>query len=95
MSEYREGCIYAKKVKAGIVDVDSRLPRGKSQRPQPFVLYGFFKWLSVGPEGSWRKLGSYRDAETAHAAARNRAHKYSFYLRFRIGKDGAEFDPRK
>ena len=94
MSDYREGCVYAKKVKAGIVE--PKPVNGKSKRPTPVVLYSFyhFKWSREDP-GEWVKRGEYRDEKTALKAAANFAHKYRFMLRFRIGKDGAEFDPRE
>jgi hypothetical protein len=92
VSDYREGCNYAKAVKAGIVD--AKPVGGKSTRPTPVTLYVFMRWSWRKTEGSREKYGAYRDEKTALTAADNFARKYRFMERFRLGLDGAEFDPR-
>ena len=92
MSDYRESCNYAKAVKAGIVD--PRPVSGKSKRPTPVDLYVFSQFSWCKDNGRWHRYGAFRDEETARTTAAQQARKYRFYLRFRIGKDGAEFDPR-
>jgi hypothetical protein len=91
VSDYREGCNYAKAVKAGIVD--AKPVGGKSKRPTPITLYAEWK-LMWRREPEWVRIGAYRDEATARTVAASKARKHNFYRRFRIGLDGAEFDPR-
>jgi hypothetical protein len=74
--------------------VDAKPVGGKSKRPTPVVLYGMWK-LMWRREPEWVKLGEYRDEETARTVAANKARKHTFYQRFRIGLDGAVFNPRE
>ena len=92
MGSYREQTLHAKAVRAGIIDAAP--VRGKSKRPTPVVLYAFAKFSWREKPGYWMKIGEYRDETTALVVAGQHARKHGFYLRFRIGRDGAEFDPR-
>jgi hypothetical protein len=85
MSSYREDCIEAKAVKAGIVE--PRPLRGKNKsRPAPFVVeYRAVQqdrggvWMSAAFLFNWRKYGAYRTLEQAQTTMEQQARKMPFY----------------
>jgi hypothetical protein len=88
MSDYREGCIHAKKVKAGIVD--QRPVPNRSKKAMPIILESRpinenkrFVRLMRG-KSDWRKWAAYRNVREAEQARDNLSRKYSTIWEFRV-----------
>jgi hypothetical protein len=88
MSDYREGCIHAKKVRAGIVD--QRPVPNRSKKAMPIILesrpVSETKQLArlIGEKDEWRKWAAYRSAREAEQARDNLSRKYSRLWEFRV-----------
>jgi hypothetical protein len=85
MSDYREGCIHAKKVRAGIVD--QRTVPGRAKKAMPIILEsrpikGTFAYRVERSE--WRKWAAYRSVREAEQARDNLSRKYSTIWEFRV-----------
>ena len=89
MGSYREDCIRAKAIKAGIIEL--RPVSGKNGKAKPVALeYRLvpghqLEWLDREKNrGRWRKWKSYRTLEEAQIAAENLRRKHPTLWEFRI-----------
>jgi hypothetical protein len=88
MSDYREGCIHAKKVRAGIVD--QRPVPARSKKATPVILQSrpiseAKQWARLmGGKDEWRKWAAYRSVREAEQARDNLSRKYARIWEFRI-----------